>query len=282
MLLGAHMSIAGGIDKALERGLQVGCDVIQIFTKSNNSWQAKPIGDKEIERFISIQRNKNILCVAAHVSYLINCASPNKFLLEKSRQSLLIELERAEKLKIPYLIMHPGSHIGSGEPEGLERISDSLNFVLGKVLGGKTCILLETTAGQGTAIGYSFEHLREIIKRVKEDNRIGVCYDTCHTFAAGYDIRVKAKYKKTFSMFDEIIGLNRLKIFHFNDSKKDLGSHVDRHEHIGAGRLGLESFRLILQDKRFRETPKILETPKGEDMKEDKENLKVLRGLIKA
>jgi len=213
----------------------------------------------------------------AHDSYLINIASVDKDLLHKSRESLLIELTRAENLGLPYLVMHPGSN--PDEKDGIKRIADSLNWVHSKAPEYKAKICLETTAGQGKTLGFRFEQIAETIDKVDQKTRLGVCYDTAHTFAAGYDIRTKKVYQETFKEFDKIIGLKRLRVIHLNDSKKDLGTRVDRHEHIGKGFIGLEAFRLLVNDPRFEKIPKILETPKEGDM--DKKNLKVLRSLIK-
>ena len=282
MLLGAHMSIAGGVDKAFERGQHAGCDVIQIFTRNNNQWDAPPLTHKQAAQFIAQKKKTGINCVAAHDCYLINIASPDKMLREKSQQALIDEVERADQLRIPYVVMHPGSHTGSGERSGIKLIMSSLRKVLRGTQHATVAMLLETTAGQGSSIGYTFEQLGEIIDNIREKDRVGVCFDTCHAFAAGYDFRTRKTYRKTFSHFNDVIGLQYLKMFHFNDSKKELGSRVDRHEHIGKGALGHEAFRLILRDKHFKKVPKILETPKSVDMHEDRVNLATLRRLGKA
>ncbi|MDP7554879.1 MAG: deoxyribonuclease IV, partial [Nitrospinota bacterium] len=214
-------------------------------------------------------------------SYLINLASPDPILHRKSIESFFNEMERCEKLRIPYLVFHPGAHVGSGEKAGLKKIAQSINVLLKRGKGFKVSLLLETTAGQGTTLGYKFEHLADIIKMVRQKKSIGVCVDTCHIFAAGYDITTQKGYKKTFEIFNKLIGFGNLKVFHINDSKKELGSRVDRHEHIGKGYLGLKPFEFLVNDRRFANIPKILETPKGPDLKEDVENLKVLKRLIK-
>ena len=279
--LGAHMSISGGIEKALERGAEVGCEAIQIFTKSSNQWRARPLGDETVERFRAHRDKFDIRPVVAHDSYLINLASPDEpGLLRKSREAFLVEMERAERLEIPYLIMHPGSHKGDGVDAGLRRVAASFDWLHRRTEGYRLLVLLETTAGQGTNLGFAFEHLRRIIDSVAEGDRLGVCLDTCHVFAAGYDIATRDGYEKTWAEFDEVIGLERLKAIHLNDAKKDLGSRVDRHEHIGRGALGLEPFRMLLNDPRLREVPMILETPKGPDYAEDVENLATLRSLV--
>jgi deoxyribonuclease-4 len=280
--LGAHMSIAGGVDKAILLGHEVGCDTIQIFTKSSNQWRAKPLTDGEIERFAANREKYGISPVVAHDSYLINLASPDKEgLLTKSREAFLVEMERAETLGIPYLVMHPGSHLGAGVEEGLKTVAESFDWLFSRTANLKLIVLLETTAGQGTNLGFTFEQLRTIIDTVEDGGRFGVCLDTAHIFAAGYDITTREDYENTLQEFDRIIGLRRLKAVHLNDSKKDLASRVDRHEHIGKGALGLEPFRMLLNDARFDELPMILETPKRPGYAEDKENLAVLRSLIR-
>jgi deoxyribonuclease-4 len=275
------MSISGGVFNSLLYGEELGCTTIQIFTKNNNQWNAKELTTEDVKKFFESQNKTKITPVIGHNGYLINLASPKEEVYKKSMESMLIELKRAELLGLPYLVMHPGSHLGSGEREGIKSISRSLNQLLKKTKGFKVKILLETTAGQGSSIGYRFEHLAEIIEKVKEGKRLGVCYDTCHTFAAGYDIRTKKAYQATFKEFDKVIGLSKLKVFHMNDSIKDLGSRVDRHEHIGEGKIGLEGFRLLMNDKRWEEIPKILETPKEEGTGKDIRNLDVLRSLVR-
>jgi deoxyribonuclease-4 len=271
------MSIGGGFFNSLYSGKELGCATIQIFTKSANQWKAKELTSEDIEKFKQAQKETGIIPVVGHDSYLINIASGDKELLQKSREALLLELTRSEKLGLSCLVMHPGSN--PDEKEGIKRIADSLSWVHSKSKNYKTKICLETTAGQGSSIGYKFEQIAQIIDLTQEDERLGVCYDTAHTFEAGYDIRDKKVYEKTFKLFNKIIGLNRLKVIHMNDSKKDLGSRVDRHEHIGKGFIGLEAFKLILNDRRFEMVPKILETPKEEDM--DEKNLATLRNLYK-
>jgi deoxyribonuclease-4 len=281
MLLGAHMSIAGGIFNALLDGKKATCDTIQIFTKSSNQWKAKPLGDDEIRRFFDEQKNTGVSVACAHDSYLINLGSPDKVMYKKSIDAFQVELERCDILRIPYLVMHPGSHLGDGEEAGLKRIADAINILFNKLSHGQATICLETTAGQGTNLGYKFEQLAQIIDWVDDKSRMGICLDTCHIYAAGYPIQQEKDYKATIKEFDEILGLDRLKIIHINDSKKAFGSKVDRHEHIGKGEMGLEPFRHILNDRRLAKIPKILETPKGEELLEDIENLKILRSLIK-
>lgn len=279
-LLGAHMSIAGGVDKALLEGKRVDCDVIQMFTKSSRQWAAQPYSKEEIQSFLQNQKETGIVTVIAHDSYLLNLGSPDEGLRKRSVRAFVDELERCETLSIPYLIAHPGAHVGSGEEEGIKAIARSLNDIHAACPGFKVRIALEITAGQGSNLGYRFEQIRNMIDATKESDRLRACFDTEHAFAAGYDIRAKEGYERTFGEFDEIIGLKLLAAFHLNDSKKEFHSRVDRHEHIGKGHIGVEAFRLLMNDQRFWGIPMCLETPKGPDLKEDKENLTLLRSLI--
>ncbi len=279
-LLGAHTSTSGGVSKSVDLAERFDFTAMQIFTKNNNRWIQKPLEEKEIEAFETKLKNSKIRFVVSHDSYLINLCGTDKEILRKSRVALLDELERCELLGIPHLNFHPGSHLGAGEDDGIKLIAESINIVHDKTKGYKVSSMLETTAGQGTAIGYRFEQLQKIIDLVEQKARITVCIDTAHVFAAGYDIKDPKNFKKVIKEFNEIIGLDRLKCFHLNDSKKPLGSRVDRHEHIGKGFIGEEGFSNIMNDERLREIPKILETPKGKEQLEDLENLKVLRSLI--
>ena len=280
--LGAHMSISGGVDKALESGAEVGCETIQIFTKNKNQWRARPLNGAEVERYRRLQAETGIEPVVAHDSYLINLASPEQALLEKSREAFLVEMQRAELLGIPYLVMHPGAHKGSGVDEGLATVAASFDWLHERTQDFRLQVLVETTAGQGTTLGFSFDHLSRIIDSTAEGDRLGVCLDTCHVFTAGYDIATREGYEAAFNDFDEIVGLERLKVIHLNDSKKDFGSRVDRHEHIGKGAIGIEAFRMLVNDPRLAGLPMILETPKGPDYAEDRENLATLRGLFES
>ncbi len=282
MRFGAHMSIAGGFDKAVDRAEQAGCDAVQIFTKNNNQWRAKPIEDDQIQKFQDRLNETHIGPTVAHDSYLINLASPDDELWEKSINAFRIELERCEQLGVPFLVTHPGSFVKSTEEEGIERIAQAINRVHDDLPNYKVMALLETTAGQGSSIGHRFEQLARIMERVKSPERVGFCLDTCHVFAAGYEIRTEEGYAETMSSFDSILGLDNLKVFHFNDSKKELGSHVDRHDHIGQGEIGLDGFRHFVNDKRFEDRAALLETPKSDDLHEDIENLERLRGLMKS
>lgn len=279
-LLGAHMSIAGGVDNALLAGKKVDCDAIQIFTKSSRQWAAKPYTGEEIERFRINRKETGIATVVAHDSYLLNLGSPDPTLRQRSVAAFIDELERCEILAVSNLIAHPGSHVGTGATEGIKTIAKSLDAVHQACPGYDAKVTLEITAGQGTNLGYRFEQIGAIIDATRESDRLRVCFDTEHAFAAGYDLRTKEGYERTFDEFDEAIGLGLLAAFHLNDSKKEFHSRVDRHEHIGKGFIGVEGFRLLMNDKRFWGLPMCLETPKGPDLKEDRENLTLLRSLI--
>lgn len=283
-LLGAHMSIAGGLHRAPLRGRETGCQVIQIFTRNRNRWKSKKLSAKEIDLFHKACDQASILVVAAHNSYLINLASTRSHVLEKSFHALLQELERAELLEIPYLVMHPGAHVGDGEKKGLRKIADSLNRVFEQTSNYRVKILLEMTAGQGSSLGYRLEHLAEILEMIESQERLGVCMDTCHAFAAGYDFRTAKAYRQFFGEFDRILGLDLLRLLHINDSKNGLASRVDRHEHPGAGSIGLKAFSLFLNDPKLAHLPFLIETPKGKNkagLDWDVVNLNLLRSLIK-
>lgn len=280
-LLGAHVSIAGGVSTAIDRAEKLGFTAIQIFTKNSNRWSAKPLDAKEIENFKTKLSKSSIKFIVAHDSYLINLCAKNEEILNKSRNAFVDELQRCEQLGIPYLNFHPGSHTGRGEEEGLKVIAESINIAHEKTANFKVSSMLELTAGQGTALGYRFEQIAKIIELVDDKKRMSVCIDTAHIFAADYDIRTVGSYNEVMKQFNDIIGLYRLKCFHINDSKKELGSKVDRHEHIGKGFIGLEGFANIMNDEKLINVPKILETPKGKEQLEDLENIKVLKSLIK-
>ena len=283
-LLGAHMSISGGLYRAPLRGREAGCEVIQIFTRNRNRWESKKLSAREIDLFHKACDETSILAVAAHNSYLINLASARSHVFEKSFRALLQELERAELLGIPYLVMHPGAHVGDGEKNGLRRIAEALNRIFERTSDYRVKVLLEMTAGQGTSLGYQLEHMAEILEMTESQERLGVCMDTCHAFAAGYDFRTRKAYRHFFGEFDKIIGLDRLRLFHLNDSKNKLGSRVDRHEHPGAGFIGLKAFSLFLNDPKLAHLPFLIETPKGkskEGLDWDVVNLNLLRSLIK-
>ena len=281
ILLGAHMSIAGGVHTAVDRATSIGCTALQVFTKNNNQWSGKPFTEEDIAAYKKKISAAGIAPVVSHDSYLINLCAAKPDILEKSRAAFIDELKRCELLGIPLLNFHPGSHVGAGEEEGIKKICESLNIAHDGTKDFQVKSVLEATAGQGTNLGYSFEQLRAIIDGVDHPERMAVCIDTCHIFAAGYDIGTEKGYEETFTLFDEIVGLDRLVAFHVNDSKKGLGSHVDRHEHIGKGAIGLTGFKLLMNDERFMHIPKILETPKSDDLHEDVENMNVLKGLIR-
>jgi len=282
MNLGAHMSIAGGVHLALQRGKSIGCNAVQLFVKSSNQWRAKPLSSEETDLFHDESASFTPGFIIAHTSYLINIASPDPALLKKSADSLLVELQRCAALGIPYLVLHPGSHRGAGIDKGIGTIAETINQLYEKTAGDTAAILLEITAGAGNTIGSTFEELAGIIDLVEDKSRVGVCYDTCHAFTAGYDIRTKRVYNATFKALEEIIGFEYLRAFHLNDSLKEFGSHKDRHTHIGKGEIGTDAFSYLMKDKRFIDRPMILETPKGPDLKEDVENLALLRSLRSA
>lgn len=278
LILGAHLSIAGGIPRAAESAAMLGCNALQIFVKNPSQWEGKESSEEEEAEFKSLLRQHGIIDVAAHSSYLINLASPDEQLRQKSVAAFIDEIRRCERLGIRSLVIHPGSHRDQGEAEGIKKIVASLDEVL-KESDERVRLCLETTSGQGSSIGHRFEHLRDIISGISAHPRISVCLDTCHVFAAGYDIRTTPGYEKTMEGFASTIGFNRLSLFHLNDSLKPLGSRVDRHEHIGLGCIGDNAFRNLITDPRFEKISKILETPKGRDGIGDQENLAKLRAF---
>jgi deoxyribonuclease IV len=287
--LGAHLSIAGGLPRAVDRAEASGCAALQIFTKSAGQWRARTLPPEEIALFKRRVRQTGIRPVVAHNSYLINLAAADEALRTRSIESLCDELDRADALGLDGLVMHPGSFTSGNEADGLRLIADGLSRIFDARPDGRTRVLLEHTAGQGTNLGHRFEHLAQIIDRLNGSRRVGVCLDTCHLIAAGYDIRSQEGYEETFRQFGKIVGFSRLKVFHLNDSKKPCGSRVDRHEHIGKGCIGLEPFRRIVNDPRFARLPMLLETPKLDTPESrrksdldplDQMNLDVLRGLL--
>ena len=282
LLLGAHMSVAGGIDKAIGRGEGVGCTALQIFTKNANQWRAKPLTDEDIARFTATIAASPIDAgaVVAHDSYLINLGSPDDAKWEQSVAAFADELRRCDQLGVPYLVTHPGAHMGSGEEAGLARVAAGLIRAL--EMSERATVLLETTAGQGTYLGGRFAHLARLLELTPPAllDRVGICLDTCHVFVAGYDISTPEGYADTWAEFDRKIGRDRLRVLHLNDAKKPFGSHTDRHEGIGKGHIGEAGFRLIMNDPLLRDRIHLLETPKGDDLAEDRENIAILRGLI--
>ncbi len=272
------MSIAGGMDQAVLRARMVGCDALQVFTKNNNQWRAAPFRDGEVEAFRRRLGETGIGPVVAHDGYLINLAARNRPLWKKSLAAFIVELERCATLGIPYLVTHPGSHGGAGEVEGIQRVAEALEAALQAVPG--PMVLLEATAGQGTSLGWRFEQLAAIRSAVPSRRRIGVCLDTCHLFAAGYDFRTPAAYRALRHELDATLGPGLVRAIHMNDSKKDLGSRVDRHEHIGRGQIGAAGFRQFVRDRTWRGVPMLLETPKEPDFRRtDRRNLAALRRL---
>ncbi len=280
--LGAHMSIAGGYFKAVDAAAAAGCECVQLFTKNNNQWRAKELTDDDAERFKASLTEHGIKHPIAHDSYLINLGSPDDELWKKSIDALVVELLRAEKLGIGYVVAHPGAFTTSSEKVGIRRIATGLNEVHKQTKGIVAQVLLETTAGQGSNLGWRFEHLADIIDKARDPDRLGVCFDTCHVFAAGYSMETKKEYLATIRELDRTVGRKLVKAFHLNDSLKPLGSRVDRHAAIGEGEMGLEPFRHLMNDRRFAKVPMYLETPKGtSDAGEDLDvvNLRTLRGL---
>jgi deoxyribonuclease IV len=281
-LLGAHMSIAGGVSQSLERGNQIGCECIQIFTRSSRQWAAKPYPADEIEAFKQARKETGIRMVVAHDSYLVNLGALDEKLRKKSIAAFIDELQRCEVLEVPYLISHPGAHMGAGEAAGIKTIAASIDQAHKACNGYSVKIALEITAGQGSVLGSRFEQMARIFDAVKENERLRLCFDTEHAFAAGYDLRIEEGYEQAFSELDRHIGFKRLVAFHINDSMKPLNSHVDRHEHIGKGHLGLETFRRLVNDPRFAGIPMCLETEPGPDMKDIAIDLRQLEKLLQS
>lgn len=280
---GAHMSIAGGLQNAFSAGVEVGCDCLQIFVKNQRQWSGPPLSEEAVGRFKAAARDTGLTPVVAHATYLINLASPDTTNSRRSIDALADELLRCTRLGVPYLIVHPGAHLGEGVPAGIKRIIRSMNKIHKRVGHESTRVLLETTAGQGSCIGHRIEHLAEIINGVDYPERLGVCVDTCHVFAAGYDIARDEGYERLMTELTEYVTLDRVRCIHVNDSKGKCGSRVDRHEHIGKGRIGKAGFRSLVNDPRLARVPKILETPKGKDGRGtdlDRVNLRRLRSLI--
>jgi deoxyribonuclease-4 len=279
-LIGAHMSIAGGYDKAVERAVRVRARALQIFTKNTSQWKGKPLVPDASGAFRAAWEGSGVVSVTAHDSYLINLASPDRFLRERSIRALADELSRCEALGVSQLVTHPGAHMGGGVASGCDRVADSLDRARAIAPSPGVTVLLETTAGQGSTLGRTFEELHRIRARVRRPDLLAFCFDTCHVHAAGYDLVTERGWEETFEQFDEALGVENLRAFHFNDSKRERGSRVDRHEHIGKGHLGTAPFARILLDPRFRNVPKLLETPKGKDgVVMDRRNLALLRRL---
>jgi len=274
-LLGAHVSVAGGLHKAFSNGHKLGCDAIQIFVTNPNRWSGSALSSEQVESFRKTHKQTNIQQVIVHDIHLTNLASPKAETRDKSIQAFAWQLGLVEQLGLEYFVTHLGSHLGAGEPEGLGVLSQSLNQILDE--SRSATVLLETTAGQGRNLGYRFEHLQQIISQSSQPDRLGICFDTCHVFAAGYDLRTEEDYYRTFNQFDQIVGLSQIKAFHLNDAKSGFGSRVDRHDHIGQGNIGLTAFELLVNDPRFQGRPMIIETPEMNKMHD--RNLKTLRQL---
>jgi len=280
-LVGAHISISGGASLAFERGVEAGCTAMQIFTKNATRWEAPPLAPAEVARFRAEQDRTGIAPVVAHGSYLINLASPDPVLLERSRQAFLEELRRAGALGLTCVITHPGAHMGAGVEAGLARVAESLDWLEERAGEGAPPVCLENTAGPGTVLAGDFAHLGAIFGQVRNRSRLGVCLDTCHAHAAGYDLATPAAYRDALSALEGAVGSGRVLAIHLNDAKGERGSRLDRHEHLGRGRIGLECFRLFMNDPRFAGVPKIIETPKEEGGRQmDPVNLGVLRRLV--
>jgi deoxyribonuclease-4 len=277
-LVGAHVPTTGGVPNAPANGAAVGATAIQIFTRNQRQWACKPLGREETAAFRTALRGSGVRAVLAHASYLINLASVVPDFLEKSRAALVEELRRCHHLGIPYAVVHPGAHMGTGEKAGLDAVARSLDHVLRRTRGRTATPLLEVTAGQGTCLGHTFEQLAGILDRVKEPERVGVCLDTCHLHAGGYDIVSTEGWERTMDSFSRTVGLRKLKAIHLNDAKSARGSRLDRHERAGRGQLGLEAFRRILNDPRLAGIPMVVETPGP--IEEWRKEIEVLRGLL--
>jgi len=281
MIFGAHMSTGGGVWKALQRGIGIGCDIVQIFVKNNMQWFGKPHATEDLKLYANELASHKLKAVFGHTGYLINLGAPPSDNRDKSLKSLIQEIEFATNLGIPFLVLHPGAHLGAGEEAGLKNIVEGLNEVFQVTKASPVRIALENTAGQGSCLGCDIRHLAHIFDKVKKPERLAVCLDTCHFFAAGYDVRTAKGWNSAIGEVDTLIGIKQIVAFHLNDSKTDLGSHVDRHAGIGQGKIGKEAFRHIVNDDRFKTHPGCLETPKSDDLHEDVENLAILRSLVK-
>ena len=281
LVLGAHLSIQGGVHRAIERGEELGCTALQLFTRNNVQWKTKPLTDDDAARFREAWGASGIGPVLAHANYLINLACPDETISRLSYDGLLTELRHAAALGLQWVVLHPGNHLGSGEEAALRRVAELASRALAETRGLSAGLLLETTAGQGSSLGYTFEQLAALLDAIKPRERLGVCFDTCHVFAAGYDISTARRYGSVMRQFDRVIGLDRIEAFHLNDSRRECGSRVDRHAHIGRGQIGLDAFRCLVRDRRFAAVPKLIETPKSDKERKDWDpvNLATLRAL---
>jgi deoxyribonuclease IV len=280
MRFGAHMSTGGGVWKALERGRGIACEIVQFFVKNNMQWFGRPFAPAELSQYANEFNNCGFACVFGHSGYLINLAAPSSENRDKSLKSLIQEIQMATDLGLPFLVMHPGAHLETGEAAGLKQIVAGLNEVFRATKNSPVRIALENTAGQGSCLGHQMSHLAEIFDGVDRPERLGICLDTAHFFAAGYDIRTEKGWNAALAELDSSVGLDQVLAFHLNDSKTDLGSRVDRHAGIGQGKIGRDAFRHIVNDSRFENLPGCLETPKSKDLHEDVENLAILRSLL--
>ena len=279
VLFGAHCSTAGGVWTALQRGRSIRCDVVQVFVKNNMQWFGKPFSPQDLARYANELAAGRFACVFGHAGYLINLGGPDSPNRERSIESLIQEIQLATALRLPFLVLHPGAHLGAGEAAGIKQIVAGLNEAVAATRRSPVRIALENTAGQGTCLGNKVEHLGRVFEGVKRPERLGVCLDTAHFFAAGYDIRTPEGWDAAIREVTSLVGLKQILAFHLNDSKTGLGSRVDRHEHIGKGRIGKAAFRCIVNDARFKTHPGCLETPKSDDLHEDVQNLATLRSL---
>lgn len=278
-LLGAHISTKGGLPTIFERAAAIEASAAALFAKNSNQWKGKELTDDDC---VSFAAQRTVAPLLTHASYLINLATTNEEFHRKSIAAMIDELDRAERLGIHAVVLHPGAHLGSGSDAAIDRIARSLDAIHAAIPGHKVVTLLETAAGQGSCVGCTFEELGEMIRRVDHPERVGICFDTCHVFASGYDIRTREGYERTIEEIERFVGVENVGAFHLNDSKKPLGSRVDRHEHIGKGEIGIEAFRLLLNDPRFARIPKVLETPKTVETESDRENIQLLRSLIES
>jgi deoxyribonuclease-4 len=276
-LIGAHLSTKGGLHTVFDRAAEINASAVALFAKNSNQWKGKELTDEDCALFV---KKRTVKPVFTHTSYLINLATTNKEFHRQSIAAMIDELDRAERLGIRGVVLHPGAHIGAGAAAGIDQIARSLDQIHAALPNHKVVTLLETSAGQGSCVGCSFEELGQIIKAVDDKKRLGVCFDTCHVFASGYELRTRDGYERTIEEIDRHVGLKKIGLFHLNDSKKPLGSRVDRHEHIGRGQIGLDAFRFLLNDDRFRAVAKLLETPKKIEHESDRRNLRTLRSLI--
>ncbi|HEX6086422.1 MAG TPA: deoxyribonuclease IV [Thermoanaerobaculia bacterium] len=276
-LIGAHLSTKGGLPTVFDRATAIDASAIALFAKNGNQWKGKDLAAEECAQFAVRHASRPLL---THASYLINLCTTNPLFLEKSIAAMADELDRAERLGAYAVVLHPGAHLGAGASAGIDQIARSLNEVHALIPNNRVVTLLETAAGQGTCVGCTFEELGQMIRLVDDRSRVGICFDTCHVFAAGYELRNYDAYQRTIDDMLRHVGIENVGAFHLNDSKKPLGSRVDRHQHIGEGELGLEPFRFLLNDARFQRVPKVIETPKPDEAEADRRNLTTLRGLI--